>query len=64
LEKNTEGSYLELYSKSAEQIANPSQWITEIYIPIKPKAVVAAPKPKPTASEVIVPAEPASEPAQ
>ncbi|PWA07384.1 SRPBCC family protein [Flavobacterium psychrotolerans] len=46
LAQNTEGSSLELYSKSIEQVANPSQWVTEIYIPIRSKiAVVYKPKP-------------------
>jgi effector-binding domain-containing protein len=45
LTKNTEGSYLELYTKNMEEIANPSQWITEIYIPIKlNSALVNEPK--------------------
>ena len=38
--------YVEIYTKNNEQVANPSQWITEIYIPIKPKVVpVYSPKP-------------------
>ena len=38
--------YVEIYTKNNEQVANPSQWITEIYIPIKPKVVpVYNPKP-------------------
>lgn len=45
LTENPDGTNLEVYSKSMIQIANPSQWVTEIYIPIKPKtAVVAKPK--------------------
>jgi effector-binding domain-containing protein len=44
LTENTAESYVEVYSKNMEQIANPSQWITEIYIPVKPKSV-AVPKP-------------------
>ena len=52
LTKNTEGSYLELYTKNMEEIANPSQWVTEIYIPIKPKAV-ALYRPK-AATETII----------
>ena len=52
LTKNTEGSYLELYTKNMEEIANPSQWVTEIYIPIKPKAAVIY-KPK-AATETII----------
>lgn len=46
LTPNTEINSLELYSRNMTQIANPSQWITEIYIPIIPKTVVATtPKP-------------------
>ena len=47
LTPNTEINSLELYSRNMTQIANPSQWITEIYIPIIPKTVVAT-TPKPT----------------
>lgn len=41
LTENTEGTHIEIYSTNMVQIANPSQWITEIYVPIKsPEAVV------------------------
>lgn len=56
LSQNTEVSSLELYSKNIEEIANPSQWITEIYIPIKSKAAVVY-KPKPEAETVVTPVE-------
>lgn len=39
--------YVEIYTKNNEQVANPSKWITEIYIPIKPKAA-AVYKPQPS----------------
>lgn len=45
LNQNTEINSLELYARNMTQIPNPSQWITEIYIPIKSKAVIAS-KPK------------------
>lgn len=41
LEENTEGAHIEIYTKNMVQIANPSQWITETYIPLKAKTVVA-----------------------
>ena len=41
--ENAEGTHIEIYTKNMVQIANPSQWITEIYVPIKAPAV-AAPK--------------------
>jgi len=52
--ESPEGAYLESYTKSIDDIANPSQWITEIYIPVQPKAV-AAPKPQPTTPATITP---------
>lgn len=52
---------LEMYTKSAEQIANPSQWVTSIYLPIAFKPVVQI-KPKPTALSVIVAPTPAANP--
>ncbi|HMK06075.1 MAG TPA: GyrI-like domain-containing protein [Flavobacterium sp.] len=54
LDQNIDGSYLELYTKSSEQIANPSQWITEIYIPVNPKIVIPV-QPKPVAPVVAAP---------
>jgi effector-binding domain-containing protein len=44
LSENTEGTHIEIYNKNMLQVANPSQWVTEIYVPIKLKTVVA-PKP-------------------
>ncbi|WP_309641345.1 GyrI-like domain-containing protein [Flavobacterium sp.] len=44
LTENTEGAHIEIYSKNMVQIANPSQWVTEIYVPIKSKTI-ATPKP-------------------
>ncbi|MCV9926204.1 transcriptional regulator [Flavobacterium sp. LS1R49] len=32
-------SHLEIYTVGKSEIANPSKWVTEIYYPIKPKAV-------------------------
>jgi predicted transcriptional regulator YdeE len=46
---------LELYTKSMEQVTNPSKWVTEIYVPVKAKEVVVY-KPR---SAKIVPAVPA-----
>ncbi len=50
LTENTEGTHIEIYTKNMVQIANPSQWVTEIYVPIKSQAIVA-PKAK-TISQV------------
>lgn len=65
LTQNTEGSYLEIYSKSIEDIANPSKWITEIYIPVKakvaavpfykPKAILKTEPSLPVPAEVVAP---------
>ena len=40
LKENSAGHYVEVYTKTIEDIKNPSKWITEIYIPVFPKAVV------------------------
>lgn len=37
LEENSLGSYREIYKKSRREVKYPSQWITEIYIPVKTK---------------------------
>ena len=46
--QNFAGSYSEVYVKTIDDVKQPSQWITEIYIPVFPK-VIALPKPFPTA---------------
>ena len=52
MSENTEGAHIEIYNKNMLQVANPSQWVTEIYVPIKLKTVVA-PKPiQPTQTPV------------
>ena len=60
LSQNINVASLELYYKNIEQIANPSQWITEIYIPIQSKAVVIS-KPKTDQEPVTTPVEQAVE---
>jgi effector-binding domain-containing protein len=47
LTQKTDGAYLEIYTKNVDEIANPSQWVTEIYIPIQPKVATPIYKPKP-----------------
>lgn len=59
LSQNTSIASVELYVKNIAQIANPSQWITEIYIPIQAKEV-AVEKPKPAAETT--PTNPAEQP--
>lgn len=64
LKQNSAGSYTESYIKTIDDVKQPSQWITEIYIPVFPKAVElpkniilpsasAAPHAKPEATEEI-----------
>ena len=38
--ENTAGNYVEVYTKTIDNIKNPSKWVTEIYIPVFPKAIV------------------------
>lgn len=49
LEESATGTYQELYTKSRKDIKYPSQWITEIYIPVKAKQVQKPVQPKPQA---------------
>jgi len=37
--ENFAGHHVEVYTKTIEDIKNPSKWVTEIYIPVFPKAV-------------------------
>lgn len=50
LTQKTDGAYLEIYTKNSDEIANPSQWVTEIYIPIQSKVAAPIYKPKPAAT--------------
>jgi hypothetical protein len=55
LKENVAGKYTEVYVKTIDDIKQPSKWITEIYIPVFPKAAVAQPIVLPT-TEAIAPA--------
>ena len=39
LKENFAGNYTEVYVKTIDDIKQPSKWITEIYIPVFPKAI-------------------------
>ena len=39
LHENTSGQYIEVYSRSVKHTKKPSQWITDIYIPVGPETV-------------------------
>lgn len=41
--QNFAGKYIEVYSKTIDDVKNPSKWITELYIPVFPKAVPVTP---------------------
>lgn len=43
LKENFAGRYVEVYSKTIDDVKNPSKWITEIYIPVFPKTVTPKP---------------------
>lgn len=60
LSQNIGVASLELYSKNNDQIANPSQWITEIYVPIQSKSVVVY-KPKAVEEPIATKSEPSIE---
>lgn len=40
LKENSQGKYLEILTKTIEDIKKPSMWITEIYIPVYPKEIL------------------------
>lgn len=66
LERNGPIQILEVYTRSMEEIKKPSQWITEIYIPIKVQPIEVKPvatAPRPRAVEVLVPANETPKPA-
>ena len=42
LSQNTDVPRIEIYTKNMLQVANPSKWITDIYIPIKATAIVTS----------------------
>lgn len=48
LKQNFAGNYTEVYVKTIDDIKQPSKWVTEIYIPVFPKAI-ELPKPVDTA---------------
>ena len=55
LKQNFAGSYTEVYVKTIDDVKQPSKWITEIYIPVFPKAIdlpKTAAVPTNTATEV------------
>lgn len=52
--QNFAGNYTEVYVKSIDDIKQPSKWITEIYIPVFPKAIEL---PQPIVAPVNQPAE-------
>jgi hypothetical protein len=56
LKENFAGKYVEVYSKTIDDVKQPSKWITEIYIPVFPKAEAAKPTVVPTTT-VVTPME-------
>ena len=52
--QNIDVPRIEIYSKNMVQVANPSQWITEIYVPIKSAAVISS-TPKTPVETVVSP---------
>ena len=58
LKENFAGSYTEVYAKTIDDIKLPSKWITEIYIPVFPKAIslpepVVESEPEPVVESVV-----------
>lgn len=55
LVRNTSQQIIEVYSKNMDDIKSPSKWVTEVYVPVYPKA---APRPvyrKPADTTVVAP---------
>ena len=53
--ENLAGKYTEVYIKTIDDVKQPSKWVTEIHIPVFPKAAVAEPT-------LALPATPTAEP--
>ena len=54
LERNNSGQIVEVYAVGRNDVKNPSKWVTEIYIPVFPKAVPKAVNRKPLDSLVVI----------
>lgn len=50
--QNTDVPRIEVYTKNMVQVANPSQWITELYVPIRAVAAVSS-TPKPSVTTAV-----------
>lgn len=59
LQENTTGQYIELYSKGIQQTKSPSEWVTDIYIPIGAPTIVP---PTETITETLPGVVPAAKP--
>jgi len=55
LNENFAGKYTEVYVKTIDDVKQPSKWVTEIYIPVFPKAEVTQPITLPTTTTVASP---------
>jgi predicted transcriptional regulator YdeE len=53
--QNFAGKYIEVYSKTIDDVKNPSKWTTELYIPVFPKAVAVTPIVSTTSTTVSTP---------
>jgi effector-binding domain-containing protein len=62
LSQNIDVPRIEIYTKNMVQVANPSQWVTEIYIPIKSPAVISSTPKTPVQTTVIPSSESVSVP--
>jgi effector-binding domain-containing protein len=62
LKQNFAGSYSEVYVKTIDDIKQPSKWVTEIYIPVFPKAVELPVNVILPASTTTTPKEPSATP--
>ncbi|WP_333601110.1 SRPBCC family protein [Flavobacterium sp.] len=61
--ENFAGKYVEAYVKTIDDVKQPSKWVTEIYIPVFPKAEAVQPIVAP-ATTTIAPEAPAPAPAE
>jgi effector-binding domain-containing protein len=54
LERNRSGQVIEVYVKGRNDVKSPSKWVTEIYVPVYPKAAPRPTNPKPADSTRVV----------
>ena len=56
-EDNSNGKYVEVYKVSLPKERKPSNWVTEVYVPVKKRVYIPRPKPEVTEEGATAPVE-------